>query len=160
MNYTWLWYFHQRIHYIYVFSLWANHKHTLAIMTPYIDGLKAKILGDLGLDENAKPFTGFRIVVDAGNGAGGFFAERLLSPLGADVTGSRYLEPDGSFPNHQPNPENAEAMQSICDAVSESNADFGIIFDTDVDRAGAVLPTENGTLPLSATISNPSSCTL
>ena len=39
-------------------------------------------------------------------------------------------------------------MQSICDAVSESNADFGIIFDTDVDRAGAVLPTENGTLPL------------
>ena len=44
------------------------------IMTPYSDGLKAKILGDLGLDENAKPFTGFRIVVDAGNGAGGFFA--------------------------------------------------------------------------------------
>lgn len=118
------------------------------IMTPYIEGLKAKILGDLGLDKNAKPFTGFKIVVDAGNGAGGFFAERLLSPLGADITGSRYLEPDGSFPNHQPNPENAEAMQSICDAVSESNADFGIIFDTDVDRAGAVLPTENGTLPL------------
>lgn len=118
------------------------------IMTPYIEGLKAKILDDLGLDKSAKPFSGLNIVVDAGNGAGGFFAERLLSPLGADINGSRCLEPDGRFPNHQPNPENPEAMRSICDAVRESGADFGIIFDTDVDRAGAVLPTEKGILPL------------
>ena len=78
-------------------------------------------------------------MVDAGNGAGGFFAEKVLVPLGADTTGSLYLDPDGSFPNHIPNPENKEAMESITSAVIENKADFGIIFDTDVDRAGAVL---------------------
>lgn len=86
-----------------------------------------------------KPLAGKRIVVDAGNGAGGFFAEKVLASLGADTTGSRYLDPDGRFPNHVPNPELPEAMDSIRAAVLESRADFGIIFDTDVDRAGAVL---------------------
>ena len=86
-----------------------------------------------------KPLEGFRIVVDAGNGAGGFYADKVLKPLGANTDGSRYLEPDGSFPNHIPNPENKEAMESITEAVKETGADLGIIFDTDVDRAGAVL---------------------
>ncbi|HIS24139.1 MAG TPA: phosphomannomutase/phosphoglucomutase [Candidatus Faeciplasma gallinarum] len=86
-----------------------------------------------------KPLEGLKIVVDAGNGAGGFYAEDVLLPLGADITGSRYLNPDGRFPNHIPNPENEEAMASITEAVLGSNADLGIIFDTDVDRAGAVL---------------------
>lgn len=86
-----------------------------------------------------RPLEGLKIVVDAGNGAGGFYAEKVLLPLGADITGSRYLDPDGSFPNHIPNPENKEAMESITEAVKESGADLGIIFDTDVDRAGAVL---------------------
>ncbi len=85
-----------------------------------------------------KPLSGKRIVVDAGNGAGGFFAGKVLIPLGADVGGSQYLEPDGLFPNHIPNPENKEAMRSVCAAVKAANADFGVIFDTDVDRAGAV----------------------
>jgi phosphomannomutase len=48
------------------------------------------------------------------------------------------LDPDGNFPNHIPNPENAQAMQSITDAVIATGADLGIIFDTDVDRAAAV----------------------
>ncbi|MBQ8264924.1 MAG: phosphomannomutase/phosphoglucomutase [Oscillospiraceae bacterium] len=86
-----------------------------------------------------KPLEGFRIVVDAGNGAGGFYVDKVLKPLGADTEGSRYLEPDGSFPNHIPNPEDAAAMDAICEAVAEAKADLGIIFDTDVDRAGAVL---------------------
>ena len=86
-----------------------------------------------------KPLAGFRIVVDAGNGAGGFYADKVLKPLGANTDGSRYLDPDGSFPNHIPNPEDKEAMQSITEAVKETGADLGIIFDTDVDRAGAVL---------------------
>ena len=86
-----------------------------------------------------KPLEGFKIVVDAGNGAGGFYVDKVLKPLGADTEGSRFLEPDGSFPNHIPNPEDKEAMESIMDAVRETNADLGIIFDSDVDRAGAVL---------------------
>lgn len=121
---------------------------TVDVMTPYVNGLKEKILSALGCAKDEKPFSGLKIVVDAGNGAGGFFAERLLEPLGADITGSRFLEPDGRFPNHQPNPENAEAMRSICDAVTETGADFGIIFDTDVDRAGAVLPSDGGVIAL------------
>ncbi len=87
-----------------------------------------------------RPLENLKIVVDAGNGAGGFYAEKVLVPLGADVNGSRYLDPDGSFPNHIPNPEDKEAMASITEAVKETGADLGVIFDTDVDRAGAVLP--------------------
>ena len=101
----------------------------------------AKILADKIRSATGEemPLKGFRIVVDAGNGAGGFYVEKVLKPLGADTEGSRYLDPDGSFPNHIPNPENKEAMESITAAVAEANADLGIIFDTDVDRAGAVL---------------------
>lgn len=84
------------------------------------------------------PLKGFKIVVDAGNGAGGFFVDKVLVPLGADTTGSQFLEPDGSFPNHIPNPEDRAAMDSVKKAVLDNKADLGIIFDTDVDRAGAV----------------------
>jgi phosphomannomutase len=85
-----------------------------------------------------QPLAGLKIIVDAGNGAGGFFAHKVLVPLGADVAGSQFLEPDGNFPNHVPNPEDAEAMASISAAVKAANADLGIIFDTDVDRAAVV----------------------
>ena len=105
-------------------------------MQAYSDILANKIRKETGEDQ---PLKGFKIVVDAGNGAGGFFVDKVLKPLGADTTGSRFLDPDGSFPNHIPNPENKEAMESITSAVKEVKADLGIIFDTDVDRAGAVL---------------------
>jgi phosphomannomutase len=85
-----------------------------------------------------QPLTGLKIIVDAGNGAGGFYADRVLQPLGADTTGSQFLEPDGTFPNHVPNPEDPDAMAAICQAVIAHKADFGIIFDTDVDRSAAV----------------------
>jgi phosphomannomutase len=85
-----------------------------------------------------EPLRGLNIVVDAGNGAGGFYADKVLQPLGADTTGSQFLDPDGNFPNHVPNPENAAAMTAICEAVTANQADFGIIFDTDVDRGAAV----------------------
>ncbi|KAJ8760266.1 hypothetical protein K2173_011678 [Erythroxylum novogranatense] len=85
-----------------------------------------------------KPLEGFHIVVDAGNGAGGFFAAKVLEPLGANTSGSQFLEPDGLFPNHIPNPEDKAAMEAITQAVLDNNADLGIIFDTDVDRSAAV----------------------
>ncbi len=89
-------------------------------------------------DHYDNPLHSFKIVVDAGNGSGGFFASRVLEPLGADTTGSQYLDPDGRFPNHVPNPEDHQAMLSVQKAVLENQADIGIIFDTDVDRAAAV----------------------
>ena len=85
-----------------------------------------------------RPLEGKRIIVDAGNGAGGFFTEKVLKPLGANTDGSQFLDPDGYFPNHIPNPEDPKAIESIKRATVESSADLGIIFDTDVDRAGAV----------------------
>jgi phosphomannomutase len=62
----------------------------------------------------------------------------VLAPLGADTSGSQFLEPDGMFPNHIPNPENETAMRSVCEATVKAGADMGVIFDTDVDRGGAV----------------------
>ena len=109
-------------------------------MTEYAAILRNLICKELGTTESEQPLKGYHIVVDAGNGAGGFYADKVLAKLGADTSGSVYLEPDGMFPNHIPNPENAVAMASISDAVLDSGADLGVIFDTDVDRAGCVDP--------------------
>ena len=87
--------------------------------------------------EVQKPLLGLHVVVDAGNGAGGFYAD-VLEELGAWVEGSQFLEPDGHFPNHIPNPENKEAMASISSAVLKVGADLGVIFDADCDRAAIV----------------------
>ncbi len=105
----------------------------------YASYLRSSIIRKLDAKEGDKPLTGLKIVVDAGNGDAGFFATKILEPLGADTTGSRYLEPDGMFPNHIPNPENKDAMRSIQEATVGSKADLGLIFDTDVDRMSAVL---------------------
>ena len=107
-------------------------------MERYAARLRKMIAEGLGAEESHRPLSGFRIVVDAGNGAGGFYASQVLEPLGADITGSQFLDPDGRFPNHIPNPENEEAMASVCAATVKAGADLGIIFDTDVDRAGCV----------------------
>ncbi len=107
-------------------------------MERYSAHLRDIIKREVNAADYEKPLAGFHIVVDAGNGAGGFYASQVLEPLGADTAGSRYLDPDGMFPNHVPNPENEQAMASICEAVLESHADLGVIFDTDVDRGGAV----------------------
>ncbi|MCH3954154.1 MAG: phosphomannomutase/phosphoglucomutase [Eubacterium sp.] len=85
-----------------------------------------------------KPLSGLKIAVDCGNGAGGFYVSKVLQPLGADTSASQFLEPDGRFPNHIPNPENEAAMAAITDAVNKNHCDLGIIFDTDVDRSSAV----------------------
>ncbi len=105
-------------------------------MPVYARSLCRKVREATGLE---RPLEGLRILVDAGNGAGGFYASEVLEPLGADTEGSCFLDPDGRFPNHIPNPENEEAMASISKAVVRNRADLGVLFDTDVDRAGAVL---------------------
>lgn len=107
-------------------------------MSQYAKGLRKIICDSVGKTEEQLPLKSYKIIVDAGNGAGGFYANEVLKKLGADISGSQFLEPDGMFPNHIPNPENKEAMESICKAVKDNKADLGIIFDTDVDRAGCV----------------------
>jgi len=112
---------------------------TLDYMSVYASGLVNKVRQAINhANHYQQPLKGLKIIVDAGNGAGGFFVDKVLQPLGADTQGSQFLEPDGRFPNHVPNPEDADAMASICAAVRQHQADLGIIFDTDVDRSAAV----------------------
>ena len=107
----------------------------LSYIDRYSEGLVRFVREKTGQERS---LAGKKIVVDAGNGAGGFYVDKVLAPLGADTEGSQFLEPDGNFPNHIPNPEDKKAMHAISQRVKETGADFGIIFDTDVDRAGAV----------------------
>lgn len=109
------------------------------LLTPYAKDMVEKII--TGAGGNEKPLAGLKVIVDAGNGAGGFFAEKVVKELGGDITGSQFLEPDGTFPNHIPNPDNKEAMEAIKSAVLNNKADLGIIFDTDVDRSALVTAT-------------------
>lgn len=109
-----------------------------AYMKQYAAHLCKLIREGVKAEDYDHPLKGFHIIVDAGNGVGGFYAKDVLAPLGANIGGSQFLDPDGRFPNHIPNPENEQAMASVCKATVDSGADLGIIFDTDVDRAGCV----------------------
>ena len=115
-----------------------GHLHTKDFLKEYAVWLTEYIRrGAADPDDPAHPLRGTRILVDAGNGSGGFFAG-VLEALGADTSGSLFLDPDGRFPNHAPNPEDAQALEALSAAVREQGADLGIIFDTDVDRAALI----------------------
>lgn len=104
----------------------------------YAEHMRSIIKEGVKAADYDKPLAGLHIVVDAGNGASGFFAPQILEALGADTTGSAFLEPDGHFPNHVPNPENPVAIAAIRQAVLDSKADLGVIFDCDGDRGAVV----------------------
>lgn len=78
-----------------------------------------------------------KIVVDAGNGMGGIYAVPLLEALGHQVI-RLYCEPDGLYPNHQPDPQDAENLRELCATVLDQGADLGLAFDGDSDRVGVV----------------------
>jgi phosphomannomutase len=92
------------------------------IISLYINDLREKICREVNAENKEKPLDGLRVVVDASNGVGGFFVDRVLAPLGADTSGSLFLEPDGAFPNHVPNPEDKKAMAALCEATLAANA--------------------------------------
>ncbi|MBQ6343339.1 MAG: hypothetical protein IJI41_09470 [Anaerolineaceae bacterium] len=111
--------------------------------TVYCDHMKQIICREVNSVDYDHPLTGLHIVEDAGNGAAGFFATEILAPLGADISGSVFLDPDGTFPNHVPNPENIAAMEAARKATLDAKADLGVIFDCDGDRGAVVF--SNGT---------------
>lgn len=78
-----------------------------------------------------------KVVVDAGNGLVGGYIPQVLENLGVDVV-CLYCEPDGTFPNHLPNPEDPEMTKDLEAKVKETGADCGLAFDGDSDRAGFV----------------------
>ncbi len=82
----------------------------------------------------AKPL---KVVLDAGNGLSGTYVPPLLKALGLDVE-CLYCEPDGTFPNHLPNPEDPEMTRDLEAKVVELSADLGLAFDGDSDRCGFI----------------------
>lgn len=78
-----------------------------------------------------------KVVVDAGNGMGGFIGAPLYKELGCEVI-ELFCEPDSRFPNHHPDPTVVENMRFAIEAVREHKADLAIAFDGDADRIGVV----------------------
>ena len=78
-----------------------------------------------------------RVVIDPGNGVTGPTAMKVYQALGCDVSGI-YLEPDGNFPNHLPNPLKEENVQDLIAEVKRVGADVGIGIDGDGDRLGVI----------------------
>lgn len=105
----------------------------------YCSHMKNLIIHAVDAADRTHPLKGLHIIEDAGNGAAGFFATDILQPLGANISGSVFLNPDGNFPNHIPNPENQTAMDAAKTATLNAHADLGVIFDCDGDRAAVVL---------------------
>ncbi len=98
-----------------------------SIVAPY----HKHILNDIQL---ARPL---RIGVDAANAVGGPVAVPLFRQLGCEVH-DLYCEPDGAFPNHEPDPTVLENLQDLIALVKSEKLDVGVSYDGDCDRIGVV----------------------
>jgi phosphomannomutase len=88
------------------------------------------ILDFVGRDVDFTPYT---IVADGGNGAAGAFMTRLSQKAGFRMI-PLYLDPDGNFPNHHPNPMHEKNREDARQALIENHADAAFVFDGDADR--------------------------
>ena len=102
------------------------------IEEPIFDDYVAYVASNISL--GPRPL---RIAVDGGNGTGGPATVAILERLGVEVI-PRFIEMDGRFPNHHPDPTVAKNLQDLIAAVRESGADLGVAFDGDADRIGVV----------------------
>jgi phosphomannomutase/phosphoglucomutase len=78
-----------------------------------------------------------KVVVDCGNGTTGPFAVPLLKKLGCEVV-ELYTEPDGTFPNHLPDPTVEAYLKDLSETVKSEKADLGVAYDGDGDRLGVM----------------------
>ena len=116
------------------FAEGAGALDTHDIVTPYRDYVRRNLkLGPRRL----------KVVVDAGNGTGGVIAVPLFESLGVEVI-PLFVEMDGRFPNHHPDPTVEANLEFLKAKVRETGADLGIAYDGDADRVGAV--DEKGTV--------------
>ncbi len=97
------------------------------VLPEYVDCIQQRIRLDRGL----------KVVVDGGNGTAGLLASKLIEDLGCDVV-PLYCEPDGRFPNHEPDPLNEDNVGDLKALVAKEAADIGIGFDGDGDRLGVI----------------------
>lgn len=103
----------------------ASSEH-VDIMDRYIDRLVEDFQGGA-----------FRVGWDAGNGAAGPALEKLVAKLPGEHF-TLYTDVDGNFPNHHPDPTEEKNLADLKALVAEKNLDFGIAFDGDGDRIGAI----------------------
>ncbi len=96
------------------------------VMDRYVDRLVEDFSG-----------TGFRIGWDAGNGAAGPALAKLIAKLPGEHH-TLYMDVDGNFPNHHPDPTVEKNLADLKQLVAEQDLDFGIAFDGDGDRIGAI----------------------
>jgi phosphomannomutase / phosphoglucomutase len=104
---------------------------SLDLISQYVDEIASQFQWDRRI----------KVVVDAGNGTAGPTMHRLLERLNVDAL-EMYFDMDGNFPNHHPDPTLEENLEPLAAKVRETGADFGVSFDGDSDRIGAV--DENG----------------
>jgi len=110
------------------FAAGAGSVRAHDIVTPYL----AYVQGNLRFGKRR-----LRVVVDAGNGTGGVVAVPLFRSLGVEVV-PLFVEMDGRFPNHHPDPTVERNLEHLKAKVLETRADLGIAYDGDADRVGAV----------------------
>ncbi len=83
---------------------------------------------------NLKPFN---IAIDAGNGMAGAILPSILPHLPLKIK-EMFFDLDGTFPNHEANPQKPENLKDLISEVVNNSLDFGVAFDGDGDRAGFV----------------------
>jgi phosphomannomutase/phosphoglucomutase len=110
------------------FAFGAGKVTPYDVVTPY----RERVLGNVTFGRRK-----LKVVVDAGNGTGGVVAVPILQALGLDVV-PLFVEMDGSFPNHHPDPTVEKNLDDLKAKVKETRADVGIAYDGDADRVGAV----------------------
>ena len=90
----------------------------------------ARVLSFIDIDA----ISPLKVVVDAANGMAGVMLPPVLDRLPRVETVRHYFEPDGTFPNHEPNPLLPENREFIVERTKAEAADFGVAFDGDADR--------------------------
>jgi phosphomannomutase/phosphoglucomutase len=84
-----------------------------------------------------RPARSLSVVADAGNGVAGLWAPDVLRRIGCQVR-ELFCESDGRFPNHLPDPEDAENVRDLQAEVLRAGADVGLAYDGDADRLGVI----------------------
>jgi phosphomannomutase/phosphoglucomutase len=126
--------FGDQIHQIKSFALSRNFARGqgTTVERDVVSGYRSYIASNIKLGPRK-----LTVVVDAGNGMGGYIAAPLYREMGCEVI-ELFCEPDSRFPNHHPDPTVLENMRFAIDAVSQHRADLAIAFDGDADRIGVV----------------------
>lgn len=88
-------------------------------------------------EENLHIEPGIRVAADGGNGTAGVACPQILRRFGCEVH-ELYMDPDGDFPNHHPDPTVEENLYDIKKKIVETDLDVGLAFDGDADRIGVI----------------------